>query len=62
MRKRYIYLNIVPLPNGTGLKDARAAKRKYYLMEGTRNERLTEGGDFVLSRAPLKGGINSANP
>ncbi|HNV30269.1 MAG TPA: hypothetical protein PKJ83_14085 [Cyclobacteriaceae bacterium] len=37
--------------HGTGLNDARAAKRKYYLMEGVRNERLTEGGDFVLKRA-----------
>ena len=35
---------------------ARAAKRKYYLEEEVRNERLTEGGDFVLSGLcePLK--------
>lgn len=41
----------MPVPHGTGQKDTRAAKRKYYLNEGARNERLTEGGDFVLSRA-----------
>jgi hypothetical protein len=39
------------LPHGTGLKGARAAKRKYYLREEARNERLKEGGDFVLKRA-----------
>jgi len=37
--------------HGTGLKGARTAKRKYYLKEGERNERLDEGGDFVLKRA-----------
>ena len=36
------------MSHGTGQKDARAAKRKYYLEEEVRNERLTEGGDFVL--------------
>lgn len=36
-------------PHGTGQKDARAAKRKYYLAEEARHERLTEGGDFALS-------------
>ena len=43
------YLNIIPATHGTGQIDARAAKRKYYLEEEVRNERLTEGGDFVLS-------------
>jgi len=43
------YLNIIPATHGTGQIDARAAKRKYDLEEGGRNERLTEGGDFVLS-------------
>jgi hypothetical protein len=36
------------MSHGNGQKDARAAKRKYYLEEEVRNERLTEGGDFVL--------------
>jgi hypothetical protein len=50
MRKRNIYLNMMP-DHGNGEKGARAAKRKYYLTEEVRNERLTEGGDFVLRRA-----------
>jgi hypothetical protein len=54
MRKRNIYLNIT-LHHGIGEQGARAAKRKYYLTEEVRHKRLTEGGDFVLSRrsAPL---------
>jgi hypothetical protein len=38
MRKRNKYLNIMPTHHGTGLKDARAAKRKYYLKKGTWNK------------------------
>lgn len=44
-----MYLNIGPA-HGIGRKGARAAKTKYYLEEEARYERLTEGGDFVLSR------------
>jgi hypothetical protein len=42
-------------PDGIGEQGARAAKRKYYLTEEVRYERLTKGGDFILSRgsAPL---------
>ncbi len=54
MRKRNIYLNRTR-SHGIGEQGASAAKRKYYLPEEVRHERLTEGGDFVLSRrsAPL---------
>jgi hypothetical protein len=48
-RARNKYLNIMLMSHGIGQKDARAARRKYYLEEEVRNERLTEGGDFVLS-------------
>ena len=40
------YLNMMPT-HGTGQKDARAVKKKYYLKEEERNERLKEGGDFL---------------
>jgi hypothetical protein len=39
------------LTHGIGWKDARAVKKKYYLMEEGRNERLTEGGDFFEAGA-----------
>jgi hypothetical protein len=34
--------------HGTGKSDARAASKKYYLNEGVKDERLNEGGDFLM--------------
>ena len=50
MRKRNIYLNITP-PHGNGEQGARAASKKYYLNDGARSKRLSEGGDFFEAGA-----------